>query len=86
MLSLSGRDFAVAKGGASGAVFWLNHAIIVPSFVAARVPLRCSPAESLIDLLALVLWGAITAYVLTRFGLPDSQTATQPQQRPPTPP
>jgi len=66
MLRLSGRDYALAKGAALGAILWLNHVIIVPSFVAARISIIRSVSEVLIDLAALIAWGAVTAVILTR--------------------
>lgn len=73
LLSRSGRQWAPVKGAAMGAGYWLNHVVLIPGFVAARVMIRQTPAGVIVDLVALVAWGAVTAAVLARMldRLPD---------------
>ena len=79
LLSWSGRQSVLIKGAALGAVFWLSHVILIPSFVAPRIKIEQSMAGVLLDLVALLAWGAVTAVTLKRLLslIPDSPDTSQ---------
>lgn len=66
LLSRSGRRWALVKGAALGAGFWLNHVIIIPSFAAARVRMEQTAPGVLVDLLGLIAWGVVAAAIIAR--------------------
>ncbi len=68
VLTWSGERYAVPRGLCVGAAFWLNHLVLVPSFVAPRFQLTRTVSESLVYLLSLLGWGATTAYLTARWG------------------
>ena len=64
----SGKAYALIKGGAIGAGLWLNHVILVPSFVDPRIHLIFNTPSLLAELFALIFWGIVAYGIIVKYG------------------
>jgi hypothetical protein len=56
----SGPKYPVLKGAGIGAGMWLNHAVLIPSFVDSRIHLIQTTPALIVELIGIILWGIVS--------------------------
>ncbi len=62
----SGGKYCILKGAGIGAGLWLNHAVIIPSFVEPRIHLVSSTATLITELAGITLWGIVSFLIIVK--------------------
>jgi hypothetical protein len=62
----SGKQYPILKGAGIGAGLWLNHAVLIPSFVEQRIHLIQTTSTLIVELIGIILWGIISYGIIVK--------------------
>jgi hypothetical protein len=71
----SGKKYSILKGAGIGAGFWLNHSVLIPSFVEQRIHLIQTTPTLIIELIGIILWGIVSYSIIAKYGHQVTETA-----------
>lgn len=64
----SGKKYPVIKGAGIGAGLWLNHAVLIPSFVVHRIHLMETTSTLIVELIGIMIWGIVSYLIIAKYG------------------
>jgi hypothetical protein len=64
----SGEKYPILKGAGIGAGLWLNHAVLIPSFVESRIHLIQNTPTLIVELFGIILWGIVSYSFIAKYG------------------
>jgi hypothetical protein len=62
----TGSKYSILKGAGIGAGLWLNHTVLIPSFVDQRIHLIQSTTSLIVELIGIILWGIVSYLVIAK--------------------
>lgn len=74
---VSGFDYAIIKGAGFGAAMWIVHVVIIPNLVAPRPYVYRTFTEAVVDMFSHLVWGAVTALVITHYSMKKTDKEEQ---------
>jgi predicted neutral ceramidase superfamily lipid hydrolase len=63
----SGQKYPLFKGAGIGAGMWLNHAVLIPSFVDPRIHLIQTTSALIVELIGIILWGIVSYLFIVKY-------------------